>query len=97
MDGSADAVKLERGEVHLWFARLDRTPERIARMRTILNPDEAARADRFYLEVHRNLLIAGRAMLRDLIAGYLAQPAAAIRFDYNEMGQARARCGIRRV
>src|SRR5271154_5549741 len=87
MDGSADAVKLESGEVHLWFARLDRTPERIARMRTILNPDEAARADRFYLDVHRNRFIAGRAILRDLIAGYLAQPPATIRFEYNEWGK----------
>ena len=87
MDRSPDAVKLERGEVHLWFARLDRTPERLARMRTILNPDETARADRFYLDVHRNRFIAGRAMLRDLIAGYLAQPPAAIRFEYNEWGK----------
>jgi|HubBroStandDraft_4_1064222.scaffolds.fasta_scaffold22147_2 4'-phosphopantetheinyl transferase len=87
MDRSADAVKLERGEVHLWFARLDRTPERLARMRTILNPEETARADRFYLDVHRNRFIAGRAMLRDLIAGYLAQPPAAIRFEYNEWGK----------
>ena len=56
-------------------------------MRTILNPDETARADRFYLDVHRNRFIAGRAMLRDLIAGYLAQPPAAIRFEYNEWGK----------
>ncbi|HZC46283.1 MAG TPA: 4'-phosphopantetheinyl transferase superfamily protein, partial [Candidatus Acidoferrum sp.] len=75
------------GEVHVWFARLDRTPARLARMRTVLNPDEAARADRFYLDVHRNRFIAARALLRDLLAGYLAEPPAAIRFEYNEWGK----------
>ena len=80
-------MKLERGEVHVWFARLERTPARLTRMRTILNPEEMARADRFFMDVHRNRFIAGRAMLRDLIAGYLGQPAEAIRFAYNEWGK----------
>ena len=84
---STDAVILERGEVHVWFARLDRTPARLTRMRTILNPEETARADRFFMDVHRNRFIAARALLRDLIAGYLAQPPTAIRFAYNEWGK----------
>ncbi|MGA8497797.1 MAG: 4'-phosphopantetheinyl transferase superfamily protein [Xanthobacteraceae bacterium] len=71
----------------MWFARLDRTPARLKRMRTILNAEETARADRFYLDVHRNRFIAGRALLRDLLAGYLAQPPEAIRFAYNEWGK----------
>lgn len=87
MDLSSDTVKLERGEVQLWFARLDRTPARLARMRTILNPDEAARADRFLMDVHRNRFVAARALLRDLLAGYLAEPPGAIRFAYNEWGK----------
>jgi 4'-phosphopantetheinyl transferase len=82
-----DTVKLNRGEVHVWFARLDRTPARVARMRTVLNPDEVARADRFYMDLHRNRFIAARALLRDLLAGYLAQPPAAIRFEYNQWGK----------
>ena len=80
-------MKLQDGEVHVWFARLDRTPARLTRMRTVLNPEEAARADRFLMEVHRNRFIVGRALLRDLLAGYLDQPPEAIRFAYNEWGK----------
>jgi 4'-phosphopantetheinyl transferase len=80
-------VKLERGELHVWFARLDRTPARLTRMRTILDPEETARADRFFMDVHRNRFIAGRALLRDLLAGYLGQPPEAIQFAYNEWGK----------
>jgi len=80
-------VKLQPGEVHVWFARLDRTPARLTRMRTILSPDETARADRFYMDVHRNRFIAARALLRDLLASYLGQPPEAIRFEYNEWGK----------
>jgi 4'-phosphopantetheinyl transferase len=80
-------VKLQAGEVHVWFARLDRTPARLARMRTVLNPDETARADRFLMDVHRHRFIAGRALLRDLLAGYVSLPPEAIRFAYNEWGK----------
>jgi 4'-phosphopantetheinyl transferase len=84
---SRDSVKLKPGEVQVWFARLDRTPARLARMRTILNPDETARADRFLMDVHRNRFVAARALLRDLLAGYLEQRPQAIRFEYNEWGK----------
>jgi 4'-phosphopantetheinyl transferase len=87
VERSRDSVKLQPGEVHVWFARLDRTPARIARMRTILNADEIARADRFLMEVHRNRFIAARALLRDLLAGYLGRPPEAIAFAYNEWGK----------
>lgn len=80
-------MRLQPGEVHVWFARLDRTPARIARMRTVLNADEIARADRFLMEVHRNRFIAGRALLRDLLAGYLGERPEAIAFAYNEWGK----------
>ena len=80
-------MKLQPGEVHVWFARLERTPARLTRMRTILNPEEMARADRFLMDVHRNRFIAARALLRDLLAGYLSQPPDAIRFAYNEWGK----------
>ena len=46
-----------------------------------------ARADRFFMDVHRNRFIAGRALLRDLLAGYLGQPPEAIGFAYNEWGK----------
>ena len=56
-------------------------------MRTILNAEETARADRFLMDVHRNRFIAGRALLRDLLAGYLDEPPETIRFEYNEWGK----------
>jgi hypothetical protein len=81
MEHSRDSEKLERGEVHVWFARLDRAPDPDA---TILNPEEMARVDAFFMEVHRNRFIAARALLRDVLAGYLDQPQEAIRFAYNK-------------
>ena len=39
------------------------------------------------MDVHRNRFIAGRALLRDLLAGYLGQPPGSIRFAYNEWGK----------
>jgi 4'-phosphopantetheinyl transferase len=39
------------------------------------------------MDVHRNRFVAARALLRDLLAGYLAEPPAAIRFAYNEWGK----------
>ena len=80
-------MKLQPGEVHVWFARLDRTPERLSRMRTLLNSDETARADRFLKDLHRNRFIAARVILRDLLAGYLERPPDAIRFAYNQWGK----------
>ena len=77
-------MKLERGELHVWFARLDRTPSRLTRMRTILNREEIARADRFSWTCIAIAFIAGRSLLRDLLAGYLGQPPEAIRFAYSE-------------
>jgi 4'-phosphopantetheinyl transferase len=39
------------------------------------------------MDVHRNRFIAARALLRDLLAGYLGQSPGAIRFEYNEWGK----------
>src|SRR5271156_5105021 len=64
-------------------------------MRTILSPEEMARADRFFMEVIANRFIAGRALLRDLLAGYLGQPPEAIRFAYNEWGKPALAAGFR--
>jgi 4'-phosphopantetheinyl transferase len=87
VEPSKDSVKLQPGEVHVWFARLNRTPDRLARMRTVLDSDETARAARFVMDKHRNRFIAARAMLRDLLAGYLEQPPESIRLVYNEWGK----------
>ncbi len=75
----------------MWLARLDRTPERLIRMQTKLDLEETARADRFFMDAHRNRFVAGRALLRDLLAGYLGQPPEAIRFTYNGRASPRSR------
>src|SRR5271169_1345034 len=39
------------------------------------------------MDLYRNRFIAGRALLRDLLAGYVGQPPEAMRFSYNGWGK----------
>ena len=64
--GSA-ASALRAGEVHLWRARLDAMPE----LQAVLSPAESIRAARFHFDRDRLRYIAGRGILRHVLAGYL--------------------------
>ena len=48
-------MKLERGELHVWFARVDHRPARLTRTGTILDPEEKARAESFHGCAYENL------------------------------------------
>jgi 4'-phosphopantetheinyl transferase len=70
-----EQLRLEPGEVHVWHADLDSTPWPPATLARSLAPGEWCRADRFRSRGHRQRFIAGRGMLRHLLAAYLgAQP-----------------------
>src|ERR1700694_356012 len=74
------------GGVDVWSVRLDK-PARAGSEVGVLSPDEVARASRFHFEKDRIHFTQCRSALRDLLAGYLAIPAAEIRFEYLASGK----------
>ena len=74
------------GRVDVWSVRLDE-PARTGSEILTLSPDEIARANRFHFEKDRIHFTRCRSALRDLLAGYLAIPAADIRFEYLTSGK----------
>lgn len=78
---------LKPGEIHVWQASLEATPEEVQKMRSLLSPDECERADRFRFEEHRSRFILGRGILRLLLSQYSTIAAHQIRFDYQARGK----------
>lgn len=74
-------------EVHVWRADLDIGPGALLRLRETLSADERARAERFYSPVERARYIAGRGILRALLARYLRTPAGDLRVCCNAHGK----------
>lgn len=74
--------------VHVWCVALDAYPEEtITTLVHLLSPEEKERADRFHFLKDRNAFTIARALLRILLARYLAQPAQQLRFHYNQNGK----------
>ena len=69
------------GRVDVWRLSLDK-PMKVGAEVSVLSSDEIARASRFRFAKDRIHFIRCRAALRGLLAGYLAIPAAEIRFEY---------------
>jgi 4'-phosphopantetheinyl transferase len=84
-DGLAPAA--QAGFIHVWRLQTHPAPEGLSTLRSLLSPDEIARADRFHFSEHRNAFIVNRANLRLLLSHYLAQPADAILFTYGAQGK----------
>jgi 4'-phosphopantetheinyl transferase len=74
-------------EVHLWLADLAAASAIAQELLPTLSPDERARAARFRFAQDRERFSAARGILRAILARYLAQPAAAIRFSYTPYGK----------
>jgi 4'-phosphopantetheinyl transferase len=75
-----------RSNVDVWRVCLDE-PAKAEIEANTLSPDEIARAGRFHFEKDRINFIRCRSALRSLLAGYLAIPAAEIRFEYLTSGK----------
>ena len=83
---SADLV-LRDDEVHLWTTTLNRSRASLDVLAGTLAADERERADRFRFERDRRHFIAGRGMLRMLLARYLGTESQALEFRYGEAGK----------
>ncbi|HFA51609.1 MAG TPA: 4'-phosphopantetheinyl transferase superfamily protein [Bacteroidetes bacterium] len=79
--------KLAPSEAHLWRVGLDIPPSRQSSFWDILSDDEKQRANRFRFEKDKRRYIAGRAVLRNLLAQYLNKKPAEIHFRYGPQGK----------
>jgi 4'-phosphopantetheinyl transferase len=78
---------LPRGVVHVWSSSLEVPPEHFEQYIETLSPDELVRAGRFRFERHRRQYIAGRGLLRHVLARYLALDPRRLHFRYGPHGK----------
>jgi 4'-phosphopantetheinyl transferase len=69
-------LALPEDEAQLWRADLDAIGADESRWQEVLSPDESARASRFHFSRDRQRFVASRALLRMILAGYLASDPA---------------------
>jgi len=77
-------MRLNKYEIHIWFAHLNISLAQQKKAYTSLSQDERDRADRFHFTIHKKRFIASRSILRYLISAYLSIPANNIVFGYTE-------------
>lgn len=75
------------GEVQVWLADLDRPPIPRQLLYPSLSPDERERAARFRFDVHRERFIAGRGLLRRILAPLLGVEPGEVAFRYGAKGK----------
>jgi 4'-phosphopantetheinyl transferase len=80
----ANALALPEDEVQLWRVDLEAIRGEEKRWRSFLSADERIRADRFHFERDRQLFIASRALLRIILAAYLAGDPHDLTFEYSQ-------------
>ena len=74
---------LPENEVQLWRADLEAIGADESRWQTVLSSDETVRAARFHFPRDRQRFVASRAVLRTILAGYLAIDPAGVNFSYS--------------
>jgi 4'-phosphopantetheinyl transferase len=77
-------LALPQDEVHLWRADLDALGADEPRWQAVISPDESNRASRFHFLPDRQRFVAGRAVLRTILAGYLSADPKQINFAYSK-------------
>jgi 4'-phosphopantetheinyl transferase len=77
--------QLQPDEVHIWLADLDQ--HSADTLKSQLAEDEVVRAERFHVEKDRKHYIVARALLRKVLAAYLAATAEQLRFNYGGKGK----------
>jgi 4'-phosphopantetheinyl transferase len=84
---SSARLTLGANEVDVWRAELEVGPAELCRLRATLSPDELARAARFHFSRDQRRFIAGRGILRDVLARYLERSPVEIHFSYGAFGK----------
>jgi 4'-phosphopantetheinyl transferase len=76
-------VRIAPDEVHLWRVDLEAIAGNEAHWTAIISDDERARGARFHFPIHRQYFIAGRAVLRRILAAYLSTDPKELTFSYS--------------
>jgi 4'-phosphopantetheinyl transferase len=76
-------LSLAEREVHVFRARLDGAED----FGPLLDADEAGRASRFRLPLHRTRFIAAHGLLRTLLGGYLGIAPQRVAFTHTDRGK----------
>jgi 4'-phosphopantetheinyl transferase len=80
-------LTLPENEVHLWRVDLSAVAAEEPKWQQILSAEERARASRFHFSRDRQYFTATRALLRVILAGYIASEPAELVFRYAEKGK----------
>src|SRR5258708_25089271 len=70
-------------EVNVWLADVEAIGAAESRWQTVLPSDDAVGAARFHFPRDRQRFVASRAVLRTILAGYLAIDPAGVNFSYS--------------
>lgn len=82
-----DSFQLKAAQVDVWVAGLDVSSTALAAYADLLAADERERVERLHFDHLRTRFIAGRGILRSLLAGYLHVAPESIVFSYGEYGK----------
>lgn len=74
-------------DVCLWLVDLDPAGHRLEFLRTLLDPEERARADRFVPPAVRRRFTVARGALREILGSLLGVAPAEVRFAYGDRGK----------
>ena len=86
--GKADRLRLpEDDEVHVWTALVSASRASISALAGLLSTDEQVRAARFVRPEDRDSYVVAHGILRQLLGGYLAAPAAGLSFSTQAFGK----------
>src|SRR5512146_218394 len=80
-------MPLPPNQIHLWHIDLAQPAAAIAALRSLLPPDELARAARFHFPHHRDRFIVAHAALRDILNSYLAASPERLEFVTGSHGK----------
>lgn len=78
---------LKDNEVHVWCSSLVLNSKILNKLRLTLSADELERANRFHFQRDRHSFIAGRGILRSILADYHQNKPREIEFTYNTRGK----------
>jgi 4'-phosphopantetheinyl transferase len=79
--------ELRQDEVHIWRFSLWLPEPSISTFMHTLAEDELRRAERFHFDKDRNHFIAARVFMRAILARYMGQESAQLRFVYSNYGK----------
>ena len=93
LSGSGGSFRLAENDVHVWRANLDIAASARDNLSAHLSLEEKTRAARFVSPTDRNRFTLARAILRELLGGYLQLPPAHILIETAPRGKPVLRMG----